>query len=129
MAARVDDGQLAVRDVRRLGDHRRQRRVGVVPGREQVEQPRAEPRVGDVLRAGGADAGARERAAGGDGRARGRHDGAEHAGPGAAPGQREGHGITAVAVTSTTHSGRASACTTRPVKTGNTPCIRRPSTW
>ncbi len=57
------------------------------------------------------------------------HGGAEHAGARAAARQREGHGITAVAVTSTTHSGRARAGTTRPVKTGNTPCMRRPSTW
>ena len=45
------------------------------------------------------------------------------------PDQREGHGRTAVTVTSTTHSGRASACTTRPVKTGYTPARRSPSTW
>jgi hypothetical protein len=34
------------------------------------------------------------------------------------PYQRERHGLTATTVTSTSHSGRASADTTRPVNTG-----------
>ena len=48
--------------------------------------------------------------------------------PGAPGGQRERHGVTAIAVTSTSHSGLARACTTTPVKQGYTPRIRSPST-
>ena len=45
-------------------------------------------------------------------------DGAHRAGAVAAAHQRERHGLTATTVTSTSHSGRASADTTRPVNTG-----------
>ena len=89
---------------------------------EQIQPARAEPRVSDILAAHRSGARPRMRAARRD-RRRGRLDGdAEHPGLLAARGDREGHGegsgITAVASISTSHSGRASATTTRPVQTG-----------
>ena len=71
--------------------HPRHRLVGRRARLDQVEQLGAQPRVGDVLRGGRADARTGVCAAGGDGRAGRGHDDADHAGALAAPGQREGH--------------------------------------
>src|SRR5207247_2804542 len=88
----------------------------------------AQPRVGRALAAHRAHAGPDRRAPRGGGHAgRGDH-GPRRAGPLAPAHQRERHGLTATTVTSTSHSGRASATTTRPVNTGYTPLRRRPST-
>ena len=127
-AARVDARELAElrvcrgRDELRHGLGRRQ------AAGEQVEQEPAERRIGHVLRGRRAHPGARVRAAGPHSGARRRDDDAEAAARGAACGERERHERTAITSTSTTHSGRASATTTRPVKAGKTPRRRSPST-
>ena len=120
-AGRVDHRELAVLRMRLLRDHLPDRLLGGRPGLEQVEQPRPERRVGDVLRGRRAHAGAQVQAARGHGRARRAQHHAERAGGRVARGQRERHEaplITAVASISTSHSGRASASTTSPVETG-----------
>src|SRR5262245_23492153 len=99
----------------------------------QVEKLRAQRRVSDVLASGRPDARSRVRTTRGYRGGRGRNGNAKHSCLGAACGDREGHaatqsGMTAMASTSTTHSGRASADTTRPVETGNTPLRWRPTT-
>src|SRR5579862_8161224 len=127
----VDDGKLPVVGGGIGGDDRSHRLSGAVAGREPIEQPLAEARVGDVLRRGRADAGAEVDAAGGHGRAGRANSHAERAGIGAACGERERHdaaGRTAMASISTSHSGRASAETTSPVETGYTPLSQRPIT-
>ena len=92
------------------------RLLGVGTAGELVEQFGAEGWVGDVLRARHPDAVARPHAPGRDGWARrGDHRG-EHAGAGTPACEGERHGITAVTVTSTTHSGRASESMTSPVE-------------
>lgn len=88
----------------------------------QIEQQGAQRGIGDVLAGDGADAGARVGAAGADRDGGGGDGDAERAGARATRSDRERHaGITAVASISTSHSGRASALTTRPVETVNTP--------
>ena len=96
----------------------------------QVECQRAEGGVGDVLRGDGAHAGPGIGTARGDGGGGGGDGDAEHARLGAAGDEGKGHaspcGITAVPSISTSHSGRASACTTSPVETGCTPLMYSP---
>ena len=100
---------------------------------ETIEQCRAKARVGDVLRRDRAHSSPHVRATRSHSRARGcdhnpnfarrrirRDEGQRHA---SLP-----SGMTAVISTSTSQAGRASATTTRPVKTGNTPGMRSPST-
>src|SRR5262249_35782694 len=125
---RVDDGELAVLGKWRLCYYLVQRAGGRVPEFHEVEDLWRQGGVGDVLGGYGAHAAARPGAARCYGRAGGGHHETEHPGARATAHQRERHGFTATAVTSTSHSGRASAWTTRPVKQGCTPFSRSPST-
>jgi nucleobase:cation symporter-1, NCS1 family len=117
-AAGVDGGQLPVRDVRRASGNGGHRINGSQAAGHRLEQRLAQPRIGRALAAHRAHSGAdrhaprRHRHAGrGD-------DGTDRTGALTAACQRERHGLTATTVTSTSHSGRASADTTRPVNTG-----------
>ncbi len=129
-AAHVEDGQLAVLDQRLVRDQVVEGAARVGAGLQGVEEPRTQPRVGDVLRGRPADAGAQVHAARGDrgARRRDRHtDGTAAVGGQHGEGHREpSSGITAMASISTSHSGRASAETTRPVEIGCTPLVQRP---
>src|SRR5215204_1844720 len=136
-AIAIDRGELPPDNERLLrGDagHRLLRRAPVA---HSLEQNHAQPRIGDVLRTGRADACLGPGATRRHGRRRRRDGYAELPGLGAPPRDRERHdsalagrdsGITAMASISTTHSGRASAVTTTPVETGKTPLSQRPIT-
>ena len=128
----VNHRQLAVLDVRRAGSHAPHRLLGVLAARQGIEQRRAQPGVGHVLRSGHSDRRPDMRAARGDRRARGGDHHPQLVGGRIGGKQRERHspgsGMTAVASISTSHSGLARALTTRPVETGYTPLSHRPIT-
>jgi hypothetical protein len=117
-ADRVDNHELPERDVRgALGEPREGVARGHAAG-DRVQQLPAQPGIGRALAAHGPDAGLDGGAPRRDRHARRGDDGADRARALAAAYQRERHGLTATTVTSTSHSGRASAATTSPVNTG-----------
>ena len=130
LAVQVEHGELAVLDEGPSVDDPVQRGPRVGAPLQRVEQGGAEPRVGHVLGRGATHPRPEMDAAGGHGRARRRDRHPDRAAP--VGGQHgEGHagspsGITAIASTSTSHSGRASADTTIPVEIGCTPRVQRP---
>jgi hypothetical protein len=117
-ASRVDDRQLPVRDVCRAADECRERVAGCSAPGHRIQQLPAQPGVGRALAAHRTDADPDRRAPCRDRHARRGNDGAHGARALTAPHQGERHGLTATTVTSTSHSGLASADTTRPVNTG-----------
>ena len=134
-AGGVDRGQLPERDQPFVLDDGGDRLDGAESPRHTVEQPCAETRIGDVLGTRRSDPGAHKRAPRRHGRAGGRNHDAELPGMRAPASERQRHacgilsaGITAVTSISTSHSGRASAVTTRPVDTGWTPLSHLPTT-
>lgn len=124
----VDGGDLAPGHVGGPPGQGRERVTGGAAARHRVQQGPAQPWVGGALAAYRARAGPDGRASRGHGHAGRRDDRADRAGPLAPAHQGEGHGFTATTVTSTSHSGRASALTTSPVDTGWTPRNHRPTT-
>jgi hypothetical protein len=127
-AGHVDGRQLPVPDVRCPVHESRERVAGGRAAGHRVQQLAAQPGIGRALAAHRPAAGPDRRAPGRNRHARRGNDGADRARTLAPAHQRERHGLTATTVTSTSHSGRASADTTRPVNTGYTPARRRPST-
>jgi hypothetical protein len=117
-ACRIDDHELPERDVRGAADQGRERVARGHAGGDRVQQLPAQPGIGRALAAHGTDAGPDRGAPRRDRHARRGDHGADRARALAAAHQRERHGRTATTVTSTSHSGRASAATTRPVNTG-----------
>jgi hypothetical protein len=117
-AGRVDHRQLPVCDVRRAIDERRECGTGGGTTGHRVQQFPAQPGIGRALAAHRPDPGPGGRAPRRDRHARGGNDGTDRTRALAPAHQRERHGRTATTVTSTSHSGRASADTTRPVNTG-----------
>jgi hypothetical protein len=117
-AGRIDNHELPERDVRGVLGQRGERVARGHAAGDRVQQFSAQPGVGGALAAHGPDASPDRGAPSRDRHARRRDDGADRARALAAAHQRERHGLTATTVTSTSHSGRASAATTSPVNTG-----------
>jgi hypothetical protein len=117
-ARRIDHHKLPERDVSGAADDTRERVGRGHAARDRVQQAAPQPGIGGALAAHRTDAGPDRGAPRSDRHARRRDDGADRAGAFAAAHQRERHDFTATTVTSTSHSGRASADTTSPVNTG-----------
>jgi hypothetical protein len=117
-ACRVNHRQLPVRDVRCAAGESGERVAGRRAAGHRVQQLTAQPGIGRALAAHRPGAGPDRRAPGRNRHARRGDHGAHRARALAPADQRERHGRTATTVTSTSHSGRASADTTRPVNTG-----------
>ncbi len=122
-ARRVHDGELAVGNEAAGCNERGAHLFGIEASRQEIEADLTQLGIGDVLAGDRADQGPGMHA---PRRNRGRGGGdrdPEHAGFGAASGQGKSH----AASISTSHSERASADTTSPVDTGNTPLSHLPT--